>query len=414
MARFLPKLLLLTLSLGFALVASELVVRSFYPVGAGSSFEFRIPHPVLGWSLQPGASYTNRLAQEDVRVRYNSQGFHDVEHALAHPEGKLRVLVLGDSYMEAYSVHFSDSFHARLAEQARQAGVDLEVINMGVGGYGTLQEYLIFQEIGRHYDPDLVLLAFYPNNDVANNSIELERKRSTSGIKIESRPFLDIEAKDEEWRVTRVDYDGAQSRYQTAREARRKWRFVRENSALLRFTWARMETLRRKLASSTGGTTSPLDTELANLGVHRCNEHPAFTRGWELTRRSLDRLASAVENEGAELVVFNVPGVLETDPAAAAEAWGQAKSTDELCFEQAQAHVRLRAVLAELGIPMIDLLGRFRSAVREEGSVVFREDGHWGPIGHAIAAGTVFEELRRLGLLATYRSPQRGLRGRPR
>ena len=87
--------------------------------------------------------------------------------------------------------------------------------------------------------------------------------------------------------------------------------------------------------------------------------------------------------------------------AATAEAQRQKQSADELCFEQSQAHRRLRALLDELGIPMIDLLGDFRSAFREEGAVVFREDGHWGPVGHTIAAGTVFEELRRLGFLAS-------------
>lgn len=403
MAKFSLKLLLLTFSLGLAFLASELVVRRFYPVDAGSSFQFRIPHPVLGWSLQPGASYINRLARENVRVTYNSRGFNDVEHDLAHPEGTLRILVLGDSYMEAYSVQFADSFHARLAEQAREAGIDLEVINLGVGGYGTLQEYLIFEEVGRHYKPDLVLLAFYASNDVANNSIELEGKRSISGIKIESRPFLDIEAGDEEWRVTRVDYEGAQRRYQAAREARGRWRLLRENSALLRFAWERLKVVRSKLASRAEGMTGTdsLEAELANLGVHLCHEHPAFTRAWELTRRSLVRLASAVQNEGAQLVVFNVPGLLETGPASAAEAQRQKQSADELCFEQSQAHIRLRALLDELGIPMIDLLGDFRSAFREEGAVVFREDGHWGPVGHTIAAGTVFEELRRLGFLAS-------------
>ena len=273
MAKFSLKLLLLTFSLGLAFLASELVVRRFYPVDAGSSFQFRIPHPVLGWSLQPGASYINRLARENVRVTYNSRGFHDVEHDVARPEGTLRILVLGDSYMEAYSVQFSDSFHARLAEQAREAGIDLEVINLGVGGYGTLQEYLIFEEVGRHYKPDLVLLAFYPSNDVANNSIELERKRSISGIKIESRPFLDIEAGDEEWRVTRVDYEGAQRRYQAAREARGRWRLLRENSALLRFAWARLKVVRSKLASRAEGTSRRRFSR-GRAGQPRCTPLP--------------------------------------------------------------------------------------------------------------------------------------------
>ena len=45
---------------------------------------------------------------------------------------------------------------------------DLEVINAGVGAYGTVQEYLYLREEGLRFDPDLVLLMFYANDLVDN------------------------------------------------------------------------------------------------------------------------------------------------------------------------------------------------------------------------------------------------------
>ena len=44
------------------------------------------------------------------------------------------------------------------------------MINLGVGGFGTLQELLVLEQEGLRFDPDLVILAFYFGNDVANNS----------------------------------------------------------------------------------------------------------------------------------------------------------------------------------------------------------------------------------------------------
>jgi len=48
----------------------------------------------------------------------------------------------------------------------------LEVLNFGVGGYGTAQEYVLLEAKAIRYQPDLVLLQFSPG-DVMDNSPEL-------------------------------------------------------------------------------------------------------------------------------------------------------------------------------------------------------------------------------------------------
>ena len=52
--------------------------------------------------------------------------------------------------------------------------VRYELIDGSCGGWGTVQEYLYLQEEGPKYQPDLVLLAFFVGNDVANNSALIE------------------------------------------------------------------------------------------------------------------------------------------------------------------------------------------------------------------------------------------------
>ena len=46
---------------------------------------------------------------------------------------------------------------------------------MGVSGYGTPSQFLYYLDKGRALQPDVVLLAFYPGNDVLNNSPSMER-----------------------------------------------------------------------------------------------------------------------------------------------------------------------------------------------------------------------------------------------
>src|SRR5262249_39510695 len=55
----------------------------------------------------------------------------------------------------------------------RASGVNAELINLGVSGYGTALEYLTFREYGMAYDPALAVL-FFVGNDVSDNSSRLK------------------------------------------------------------------------------------------------------------------------------------------------------------------------------------------------------------------------------------------------
>jgi hypothetical protein len=192
--KLLPNLLLATVSLGVTLVFGELALRTVIVAEPPQPFEFRIPHPVFGWVLQPNASYRFNLPDGPVSVTYNAQGWRDVDHTFKKPDGVFRIVVLGDSFMEANTVELGQTFPRRVEEFALAAGLNVEVINLGVGGYGTLQEYLVFRDIARQFEPDLVLLAFYPSNDLANNSIALASILAPDGAIPDTRPFLDPDA----------------------------------------------------------------------------------------------------------------------------------------------------------------------------------------------------------------------------
>ena len=178
-------------SLCLTLIIVEFVLRSIIPLNPGSPAEFCIPHLFLGWVLQPSVTYRYQLPKATVSVNYNREGWHDVEHTFEKPDDTFRIVVLGDSFMEAYSVDLKDAFHRRVEELARAAGSNTEVINLGVAGYGTLQEYLVFRDIGQRYELDLVLLGFFVSNDVVNNSLELESIRNPQGTMTVARPDLD-------------------------------------------------------------------------------------------------------------------------------------------------------------------------------------------------------------------------------
>ena len=105
-------------------------------------------------------------------------------------------------------MNIEDAFHRQLEKFARDSGKQIEVINLGVGGYGTLQAYLALVEEGLKYSPNLVVLGFFFGNDLKNNSRTLELSSTANDLKAKTRPFL-LPGSPKDWHVTMVDYEGA-------------------------------------------------------------------------------------------------------------------------------------------------------------------------------------------------------------
>src|SRR2546430_2678765 len=83
--------------------------------------------------------------------------------------GRKRVLVLGDSYVWGVSASQDSLFSA---PEVHRTGN--EIINGGVSGYGTDQEYLFYLRTGQKFDVDQVVLAFTLYNDVDNNLASIQ------------------------------------------------------------------------------------------------------------------------------------------------------------------------------------------------------------------------------------------------
>ena len=107
--------------------------------------------PALWLGIDARCELRQSTRRRVVPVSFNAGGWRDLPRVEDKAEGVVRVLVLGDFFMEAYSVRFEDSLPARLERLTNRAERQVEVINLGVGGYGTLQEYLVFDAIGRAF-----------------------------------------------------------------------------------------------------------------------------------------------------------------------------------------------------------------------------------------------------------------------
>ena len=148
------------LTLGLLLL--EMTTRAL--VIFNHSFEPMVPPAIgrfderFGWSLRPHASASSHRSGHKITYRINSKGLRDTEMNYDKPPGIFRIVLLGDSNTFGHGVlvekHFSTLLERRFP--------NLEVVNMGVSGYGVDQELLYLQQEGFRYNPDLVL-AYVPH-----------------------------------------------------------------------------------------------------------------------------------------------------------------------------------------------------------------------------------------------------------
>lgn len=125
-----------------------------------------------GWFHKPGARGASPLGSPDqAEVRTNSLGLRGAEIAASKPDGVKRILVFGDSYVFGVGVDEQHTLSARLERMLATGTQRYEVVNLGVAGYSTDQEYLLFRELAPSLAPDVVILVVC-DNDFEGNMLD--------------------------------------------------------------------------------------------------------------------------------------------------------------------------------------------------------------------------------------------------
>ena len=144
---------------------AELALRAARPSFLRLS---RVEHPhvyseAYGWTLRPGARYVGRGGET---IAVNGRGYRGALHEGPPPAGVTRVVMLGDSITFGTGVGDGETFSDRL-----DALPGLEVVNLGVDGYGTDQELIRLEREGLACHPRVVILNFCVRNDYFDNAL---------------------------------------------------------------------------------------------------------------------------------------------------------------------------------------------------------------------------------------------------
>ncbi len=351
------------IALVIAFILTETAVRFLAPQPTGLSHQDRYGL-VMHWP-----SLTRYLPQFGHEASFNSEGMRDREHELEKAAGTYRVLVLGDSFMEAMQVPFEASLPS-LVERglSERTGRPVEVINGGTSGWGTDDQLRYYTQYAAKWKPDLILVAMTLHNDISDNLRE-DWHRMEDGALVEQHR----EPKSY-WAYKKIQLKAfIATRFQTYT----LWRKVRH----------------RREIRDTG-------RELNQHIVDLFHEPPSekLARGFEMTEKLLGKL-QAVAGPDTRVALLLLPLHVQLTDSAFTEFVDRAQVAPTAMQLDRPQRVMTEAA-QRLGIPVIDLLPRFRawSATRQE-PLYIDWDGHWNQAGHRLASEVSAEGIVDAGVM---------------
>jgi hypothetical protein len=341
------------------LLAAAVLEGGLRLIGLGPAVTLGQFDAQLGWVKTPNAKVHRKTSEFDVHFEINALGLRDDPMTSpAKPAGKLRVLMLGDSFVQGYTVERQDLFVDILEHWWQAEGRDVDVINAGTEGYSTDQEALWLAGPGRAFQPDVVLLFPYENDIYWNSATSYDRYQ---------KPRINPDGRPE----PRVLADpGEKSLWQ--------------KSALGSLV-EKLSTPPRRWTPEGGHA---LDMESAAF----FHTPPEFMKDALLrTRGALQNVKDTCAELKARLLVVPIPHKASIQ-ADAHDALAKYIGVDPSRWSADQPTQTFLSLCQELSIESLDV----RKSL--QGELYFHRDWHFNPAGNHAFAAVLHDELDRRGV----------------
>lgn len=361
------------------LLGAEAVLRVVYhPENLGTVIRY---DTLLGWSLAPGTTLISNDPGRDLHYRMdiNSIGLRDDEVVVPKPQGRKRVLILGDSIAFGSGVEARQRFSDLLKHELPG---DADVVNAGVPGWGNDQELLFYERDLRSLDADVVVLEFTANNDVVNNELRgplieegtKPRFRCNGGVLTLEPPAVPVAV---------------------AETAGARVKKVLRRSRLLLFVKRRLDMRHYRQHAredpSLAHAGYEADRHLSHWSVYDTRGGVAIDTAWEVTDCILARLAEVCREDSVRLIVFAFPLKIEVDRPWRDEIMHRT-GTDAVHMDFLRPYRRMQAICEREGIEFVYPLDVFEHA-RDSGPLYFEHDSHPNVHAHAVAADVLRDVL---------------------
>jgi lysophospholipase L1-like esterase len=381
----------------FALAGAEWLTRRYLPQ---AGFVYRLDTR-SHYALAPGTRklYRNSEPNGGRRVLFvvNADGYRGDE--LRRDPG-LRVVVYGDSFVEADYTPLRETFAQRLEARLAQAlARDVEVVNAGVNGYGPDQALRRFEDEVARLRPALAVVVVYAGNDfgdvLRNRLYRLEGGRLVEGGGVLA-PSLWWQFEDAR-RRTPFHLLRAAKRLVNARRRPAAPR-PRTLASYVARSVGMCEDEYRRIVVQGERAVDDVFRDPYDADVALAPGSPAAAYKRDLLEAVLGRWRQAAEAAGVPLLAIVVPPAIDACEAFDVEVDRAAyPGYDRSRLSRAATDAARRQ-----GLAVLDLYGPFRAA-GADGLYQRYDDDHWNPRGQDLAARLAVERILAEGWLSRAR-----------
>ena len=317
-----------------------------------------------GCQLTPGFDGDHTFVDFTVRITINKQGFRDRSYG-PKPPGVFRILTIGDSFTFGLGVD-QHEVYSKVLESIlnKQTAQTFEVINGGAPGYSTHQELILLKEAGLALEPDLVLVGFYPFNDLRDNQLPINRYALAYGYLYDEKGY-NVVLQNEKSGLP-IPFKGYLWAHFNA------YRFLADRYHKLKSSW----------------TYAPLsdvgdrEKERADESQDQSNRPVTLTKPIvdKKTSRLFREIAEVTRGNGGQAVMLLIPDIKQVaNPESMWKPqWDQYKTMASLNT-----------------MPVIDLSPVFVEANRTDRTreLWYMVNKHWKARGHRLTAETIYKSL---------------------
>jgi lysophospholipase L1-like esterase len=392
---------------------------------------------VAGYVMRPNVCVQLRTTEYDQVLRTNNRGFAGPDVPATKAAGEYRVVVLGDSYTAGGQVPYEQNFTAVLEEQLHRLGhANVRVVNAGVGGYTTYNEAGLLREDVAWLQPDLVVVAVFLGNDVAENVLATyggyrDAPEHPKGVTW-GPAAAQLLAQSAVWFPRNglagdapPPWDGSQPLpaavgnqpaaaappagqaapptigTRVRRAGSDLWDAARSRSLVLGKLFG--EPIDPSVTTAPGAAGPSAVQQQMNVATFEWTilRDPPRTYwldvAWPLFGEYLTELRATADSAGARTVVLAIPDMSQFDDAMRARSMADFRLREaEVDWDRPQAQLLAQAQAA--GVPVLDLLPVFR-ARPDRAQLDLRLDTHFSALGHAVVGQELARYLHQNGWL---------------
>lgn len=358
----------LALEAGLRLASRSAFPRGYYRVDPRSGLLAATPH----WRGYRASEFGT------IPLRTNRLGFRG---PLLDPGARgRRVLVIGDSFVQAVHVRDEDTAGRRLAERS---GGALQVMEVGMPGWGQGDALRWLATYGGEFQPDVVVVSAYLGNDL---SVDNMRPGNLGSSALDATPegYLLVSG-------VKKDTGRAGPEARAQRTGALEWLRDRTTRSSLAYLFVRARIARLVAGDAAAPGRDRMFSYYERFLASHARDPALHAPYYETFFRLVDAICARGARDGYAVVVASIPWHVTLD-ADAFERTVRHFGLDPAAYDRALPPRRVRRGLAARGVPHVDLFEAF-SAKDRPWDAYGVENPHLSPTGHRWIAESLARAL---------------------